>query len=136
MVEGLTARHGGWVDNIQNEMQHSVSRVFKFWREIKNNAYWYAKPSKGIPLKTPYLYLYPFFLLFSETYCFAPRAFQNLETKSAKSMIHSKSQEPIFNRLFFIRHPVPMNCTARQCSPLRRKFMECYINSPALSSTY
>ena len=25
------------------------------------------------------------------------------------------------------------NCTARQCSPLRRKFMECSINSPALS---
>ena len=24
-------------------------------------------------------------------------------------------------------------CTARQCSPLRRKFMECSINSPALS---
>ena len=25
------------------------------------------------------------------------------------------------------------NCTARQCSPLRRKFMECSINSTALS---
>ena len=25
------------------------------------------------------------------------------------------------------------DCTARQCSPLRRKFMECSINSPALS---
>ena len=25
------------------------------------------------------------------------------------------------------------NCTARQCSPLWRKFMECSINSPALS---
>ena len=25
------------------------------------------------------------------------------------------------------------DCTARQCSPLRRKFMECYIISPALS---
>ena len=25
------------------------------------------------------------------------------------------------------------NCTVRQCSPLRRKFMECSINSPALS---
>ena len=25
------------------------------------------------------------------------------------------------------------NCTARQCSPLRRKFMECSIISPALS---
>ena len=24
------------------------------------------------------------------------------------------------------------DCTARQCSPLRRKFMECSINSPAL----
>ena len=24
-------------------------------------------------------------------------------------------------------------CTARQCLPLRRKFMECSINSPALS---
>ena len=24
-------------------------------------------------------------------------------------------------------------CTARQCSPLRRKFMECYIINPALS---
>ena len=29
-------------------------------------------------------------------------------------------------------HNMP-NCTARQCSPLRRKFMECSINSPALS---
>ena len=26
-----------------------------------------------------------------------------------------------------------IKCTARQCSPLRRKFMECSINSPALS---
>ena len=26
-----------------------------------------------------------------------------------------------------------LNCTARQCSPLRRKFMGCSINSPALS---
>ena len=25
------------------------------------------------------------------------------------------------------------NCTPRQCSPLRRKFIECSINSPALS---
>ena len=25
------------------------------------------------------------------------------------------------------------NCTARQCSPLRRKFMECYIIKPAQS---
>ena len=25
------------------------------------------------------------------------------------------------------------NCMARQCSPLRRKFIECSINSPALS---
>ena len=25
------------------------------------------------------------------------------------------------------------NCTARQCSPVRRKFMECYIISPAQS---
>ena len=25
------------------------------------------------------------------------------------------------------------NCTTRQCSPLRRKFMECSINNPALS---
>ena len=25
------------------------------------------------------------------------------------------------------------NCTARRCSPLRRKFMKCSINSPALS---
>ena len=25
------------------------------------------------------------------------------------------------------------NCTARQCSPLRRKFMECSINNPALT---
>ena len=25
------------------------------------------------------------------------------------------------------------NCTARQCSPLRRKFMECSKNNPALS---
>ena len=28
---------------------------------------------------------------------------------------------------------VGSNCTARQCSPLWRKFMECSINSPALS---
>ena len=27
----------------------------------------------------------------------------------------------------------PTNCTARQCSPLRRKFMECSIINPALS---
>ena len=27
----------------------------------------------------------------------------------------------------------PTNCTARQCSPLRRKFMDCSINNPALS---
>ena len=26
-----------------------------------------------------------------------------------------------------------LNCTARQCSPLRRKFMECYIIKPAQS---
>ena len=26
-----------------------------------------------------------------------------------------------------------LHCTARQCSPLRRKFIECSINSPALS---
>ena len=26
-----------------------------------------------------------------------------------------------------------INCTARQCSPLRRKFMACSINNPALS---
>ena len=26
-----------------------------------------------------------------------------------------------------------LHCTTRQCSPLRRKFMECSINSPALS---
>ena len=26
-----------------------------------------------------------------------------------------------------------INCTARQCSPLRRKFLECSINNPALS---
>ena len=30
-------------------------------------------------------------------------------------------------------HPNTKNCTARQCSPLRRKFMECYITNPALS---
>ena len=26
-----------------------------------------------------------------------------------------------------------LNCTARQCSPLRQKFIECSINNPALS---
>ena len=26
-----------------------------------------------------------------------------------------------------------INCTARQCSPLRRKFMGCSISNPALS---
>ena len=31
------------------------------------------------------------------------------------------------------RVPTQLNCTARQCSPLKRKFMECSINSPALS---
>ena len=30
-------------------------------------------------------------------------------------------------------YSIPQNCTARQCSPLRRKFMECSINNPALS---
>ena len=29
--------------------------------------------------------------------------------------------------------PSSYYCTARQCSPLRRKFMECSINNPALS---
>ena len=28
---------------------------------------------------------------------------------------------------------VRLNCTARQCLPLRRKFLECYINNLALS---
>ena len=28
---------------------------------------------------------------------------------------------------------VVINCTARQCSPLGRKFMECYIIKPAQS---
>ena len=28
---------------------------------------------------------------------------------------------------------IKIYCTARQCSPLRRKLMECSINSPALS---
>ena len=28
--------------------------------------------------------------------------------------------------------PKKVNCTARQCSPLRRKFMECSINNLAL----
>ena len=27
----------------------------------------------------------------------------------------------------------PLNCMARQCSPLRRKFMQCPIINPALS---
>ena len=30
-------------------------------------------------------------------------------------------------------HNFKFNCTARQCSPLRRKFIECSINNPALS---
>ena len=29
--------------------------------------------------------------------------------------------------------PLGINCTARQCSPFRRKFMECSIINPALS---
>ena len=29
--------------------------------------------------------------------------------------------------------PLTVNCTARQCSPLRRKFLKCSINNPALS---
>ena len=37
---------------------------------------------------------------------------------------HSKKCSHIFSS---------KNCTARQCSPLRRKFMECSINNPALS---
>ena len=32
-----------------------------------------------------------------------------------------------------IRYVRSCYCTARQCSPLRRKFMECSINNPALS---
>ena len=32
-----------------------------------------------------------------------------------------------------VNFDIPLNCTARQCSPLRRKFMECSINNPALS---
>ena len=31
-----------------------------------------------------------------------------------------------------ILHYYPESCKARQCSPLRRKFMECTINNPAL----
>ena len=32
-----------------------------------------------------------------------------------------------------ISRPIHLNCTARRCSPLRRKFMKYSINSPALS---
>ena len=34
---------------------------------------------------------------------------------------------------FLNRHELSRNCTARQCSPFSRKFMECSINNPALS---
>ena len=50
----------------------------------------------------------------------------------------------VSNILFFTVCGIPVNalilfsiglsdCTARQCSPLRRKFMECYIIKPAQS---
>ena len=57
-------------------------------------------------------------------------------------------KSPLFLRLLGYGKPLPSpimsntdnsilifyhNCTARQCSPLRRKFMDCSINSPALS---
>ena len=38
--------------------------------------------------------------------------------------------------MVLVKLPVPgrlTNCTARQCSPLRRKFMECYLIKPAQS---
>ena len=34
---------------------------------------------------------------------------------------------------FVMMLTLPHNCTARQCSPLKRKFMECSIINPALS---
>ena len=39
-----------------------------------------------------------------------------------------------FNHILSLWYPIkPKFCTARQCSPLRRKFMECPIINPALS---
>ena len=35
--------------------------------------------------------------------------------------------------LLFLKEKEERNCTARKCSPLRRKFMECSIINPALS---
>ena len=36
-------------------------------------------------------------------------------------------------RTYLLSVGVGWDCTARQCLPLRRKFMRCFINSPALS---
>ena len=68
---------------------------------------------------------------------------QTLQRKDAKiSQQHAWAQldfivfltlrnNSIFIMLLCFKHN--LNCTARQCSPLRRKFMECYIIKPAQS---
>ena len=39
----------------------------------------------------------------------------------------------LFSHRYLVTNSTNDNCTARQCSPLRRKFMECYLINPALS---
>ena len=39
----------------------------------------------------------------------------------------------IFGQKFFIASYWPLYCTARRCSSIRRKFIECCINNPSLS---
>ena len=40
--------------------------------------------------------------------------------------------KPVFLIIYLVWE-IPCNCTARQCSPLRRKFIECFIIKPARS---
>ena len=42
-------------------------------------------------------------------------------------------QEYLMERIQQHKDTTAGNCTARQCSPLRQKFMECYIIKPAQS---
>ena len=44
-----------------------------------------------------------------------------------------ESYKNLIASIYFLYTLLALNCTARQCSPLRRKFMECYIIKPAQS---
>ena len=47
--------------------------------------------------------------------------------------VNSEFEKSILRRESKQSNHVPWHCTARQCSPLGRKFMECYIIKPAQS---